>query len=154
MSAMTDVKLPHTWRPLGTRLAAVLFGVMLLVLALAVWIAWGPEVRSRFSALQRATIVLLGLMGFAILHALFRCRVTARADGLVVVNGYRSRQFEWAELVAVQLRRGAPFATLDLADGSTVSAWGIQSSDGDRGIRAVRELREVMTDQTRIDRDT
>ena len=47
------------------------------------------------------------------------------------------REYEWAESSACTCRPGAPWATLDLADGTTVSALGIQGSDGDRA-RAAR----------------
>jgi hypothetical protein len=39
---------------------------------------------------------------------------------------------------------GAPFPTLDLADGTSRLALGIQSSDGDRARQAVRELRALV----------
>lgn len=138
------VSLPHTWRPFGVRFAAYLFGGMLVALSVFVWIALGADVRARFTPFQRITLVLIGLAGLAILHALARSRVTARADALVVVNGYRSRSFEWAEVISVQLRRGAPFATLDLADGSTLSLWGLQGSDGARAVTGVRQLHDVI----------
>ena len=138
------VPLPHTWRPLGVRLAATFFGLMLLVLCLFAWFGFDQETRDRFSIFQRGTIVLLGLMAFACGHALARSRVVARADSLLVVNGYRYRRFEWAEVIAVQLPPGAPWALLDLADGTTVPAMAIQSSDGDRARRAARELRALV----------
>ena len=39
---------------------------------------------------------------------------------------------------------GAPWATLDLADGTTVPVMGIQGSDGQRARRAVRDLRTLV----------
>ena len=53
----------------------------------------------------------------------------------MVVNGYRRREYEWAEIVAVHLPPGAPWVTLDLADGDTAPVMGIQGSDGDRAPR-------------------
>ena len=35
-------------------------------------------------------------------------------------------------MIALPLRRGAPWAELDLSDGTTVSVMAIQGSDGDR----------------------
>ncbi len=64
-----------------------------------------------------------------------------------MVNGYRRREYEWAEVLAVHLPRGAPWAVLDLADGTSQSAMGIQGSDGGRAKTAVAELRLL------IDRD-
>lgn len=147
------VDLPRTWRPFGVRFAAFVFGAMLLALALTVWIAWGPDVRSRFTPFQKGTIVFLGLLGFACLHALIRSRVTATAETLTVVNGYRTRRFAWAEVIDCGLRRGAPFAVLDLSDGTSLALFGIQGSDGSRATTAVRELREAVAQQSRTDRN-
>ena len=136
--------LPHSWRPLGALIVASALGLMLLALLIAVWIGLGDSVRSQFTPFQRITLVVLGLGFFACYHALVRSRVVAREEGLTVVNGYRKRAFEWSQVIAVQLRRGAPWATLDLSDGTSISLIGIQGSDGDRARRAVREIRATL----------
>ena len=143
MPAVSEVSLPHTWRPLGVRLAGVIFGGMLLVVCAAAWFLWDPETRARFTGLQRATLFALAAMAFAAGFALARSRVVAETERLVVVNGYKRRELAWAEVVAVHLPPGAPWAVLDLADGTTVSAMGIQGSDGARARTAVRQLRAV-----------
>lgn len=145
MPAASDaVALPHTWRPLGVRLAATFFGLMLLVICMFAWFALDQSIRDRFTIFQRGTVVVLASMAFACGHALARSRVEARPDSLLVVNGYRRHRFEWPEVVAVHLPEGAPWAVLDLADGTTVAAMGIQGSDGGRARRAVRELRTLL----------
>jgi hypothetical protein len=144
MPAVSEPALPHTWRPLGVRLAMLFFGGLLLVVCVAAWFAIGSDVRARVDVLQRVTFLLVGAMATAVAWALVRCRVTATQDGLEVVNGYRRRGYDWAEVVAVHLPRGAPFATLDLADGTSVQALGIQGADGDRARRAVLELRLLL----------
>jgi hypothetical protein len=138
------VPLPHTWRPLGVRLAALIFGGALLVVCAMAWVGFDEEIRDRFTGPQRATVVGLGLMVVAALHALSRSRITAEVERVVVVNGYRRRVFDRHEVVAVSLGRGAPWATLDLDDGTSIPAMGIQGSDGDRALHAVRELRSVL----------
>ena len=70
--------------------------------------------------------------------------MVAEPDRLVVVNGYRRREFEYAAVVDAYLPPGAPWVTLDLDDGTTVSAMGIQGSDGARAQTALRELRAVL----------
>jgi hypothetical protein len=70
--------------------------------------------------------------------------VSASRDGLVIVNGYRRRDLAWAEVIAVRMPPGAPWASLDLADGSEIAAMGIQGSDGKRARLAVRELRRLV----------
>ena len=148
MPAGSEVPLPHTWRPLGVRVAgAVLGGGLLLVCALA-WVGFDAETRARFTAFQRGTLVFFGLLAFSVWFALVRSRVVAETARLIVVNGYKRREFEYAEVVGVHLPPGAPWVTLDLADGSTVSAMGIQGSDGGRAKQAVRELRAVVERQS------
>ena len=148
MPADSELQLPHTWRPLGVRVAgAVLGGGLLLVCALA-WIGFDAETRARFTAFQRGTLVFFGLLAFSVWFALVRSRVVAETARLIVVNGYKRREFEYAEVVGVHLPPGAPWVTLDLADGSTVSAMGIQGSDGGRAKQAVRELRAVVERQS------
>jgi hypothetical protein len=140
--------LPHTWRPFGVRMAgAVLGGGLLLVCALA-WVGFDEETQARFTGFQRGTVIALGLLAFVLWFALVRSRVVAEAERLVVVNGYRRREFAWAQLVGVHLPPGAPWVTLDLADGTTVAAMGIQGSDGARAKTAVRELRRIAEQQT------
>ncbi|GAA2122052.1 PH domain-containing protein [Nocardioides bigeumensis] len=138
------MSLPHTWRPLGVRMASLIFGAGLLAICAMAWVGLDQEIRDVFTVPQRLTLLGLGLMIVAALHALSRSRVTAEVDRVVVVNGYRRRVFDRHAVVAVSMGRGAPWATLDLDDGSTVPVMGIQGSDGDRARVAVRELRAVL----------
>ena len=147
------VTLPHTWRPFGARLMGTVCGVMLLALTLTVWIALGPDIRAKFTPFQKGTLVFLGLLALGVWFALMRSRVTATDVGVVVVNGYRTRDFEWSEVVAVNLRRGAPWAAFDLSDGTSLSALAIQGSDGARAQHAVRELRRLIAENTPTERD-
>jgi hypothetical protein len=126
------------------RVAGAFFGVLLVVVCGFAWFGFDESIRDRFTLFQRSTLVFLGLLAAAVGYALMRSRVVAEADHLVVVNGYKRREFEWAEVVAVHLPPGAPWATLDLSDGTTVPAMGIQGSDGDRARAAVRELRTLL----------
>ena len=136
--------LPRTWRPLGVRLAVVFFGGLLAVVCVAGWVAVGADVRAKVTVYQQATVLLFVLMALAIAWGLYRCRVTATSSGLEVVNGYRTHHYEWPEVLAVHMPQGAPFPTLDLADGTSRPTFGIQSSDGDRARQAVRELRTLV----------
>jgi hypothetical protein len=143
------VALPHTWRPFGVRMAGTVLGVGLVLVCALAWIGFDDATQAKFTTFQRGTVIFVGLLGFAAWFALVRSRVLAREDGLVIVNGYRRREYEWAQVVAIHLPPGAPWVTIDLADGSTVSAMGIQGSDGDRARRAVRELRRLAEQQAR-----
>lgn len=97
-----------------------------------------------FGLADRIGLVLFGLAIAGLLYLLGRCRVTADAAGLTLVNPLRTLRYEWAEVIRVNMGDGEPWPTLDLADGSTVSAIGIQRSDGDRARQALAELRALL----------
>lgn len=139
-----DEGLPTRFRPLGVRIAAIGFAVALLVTLAGVWIALPEEGRAAFTLLQRLTVLIMVAGALAICHALARCRVDADEAGLTVVNGYRSRRLDWGQIVAVSLRPGSPWVMLDLNDGTTHSAMGIQGSDGLRARRQTRRLKELV----------
>jgi hypothetical protein len=117
---------------------------MLLIVCVAAWIAFPPEVRDSFTPFQRGTMVFLGLIAFSAWFALVRSRAVATEQGLTVVNGYKRRELEWAEVVAIHMPAGAPWAMLDLADGTTCPVMAIQGSDGGRAKVAVRQLRSLL----------
>jgi hypothetical protein len=134
------VSLPVTWRPRRSRrMAAVLaIAVMITMIVLAITVA--PP----FTVADRAGLVLFGLAIAGLLSLLGRCRVGADEAGLTLVNPVRTRRVAWAEVLGVTMGEGEPWPTLDLADGSTVSAMGIQRSDGARARRALAELRALL----------
>ena len=138
------VPLPHTWRPLGVRLAATGLGTMLAIVVAFAWWSFDAETRAAFTVFQVGTLVALLLLAFSLGYALARSRVVAEPDRLVVVNGYRRRELEYAAVVEAHLPPGAPWVILDLDDGTTISAMGIQGSDGARAQTALRELRAVL----------
>jgi len=117
---------------------------MLTLVVVFAWVSFDAETRAAFTAYQIATLVALALLAVGLGYALARSRVVAEPDRLVVVNGYRRREYEYAAVVEAHLPPGAPWVTLDLDDGTTVSAMGIQGSDGTRAQTALRELRAVL----------
>jgi hypothetical protein len=137
---------PPRFRPLGVRLAVAALGVALVAVCAAIWFSFPPDVRARFDVFQRLTLLGIGLAFAAGGYALARCRVDVVPDGLVVVNGFRSRSYAWGEVAGVTLRPGAPWAVLRLADGSTAAAMGIQGSDGARATRQVEQLRSLLAE--------
>jgi PH (Pleckstrin Homology) domain-containing protein len=145
--------LPHTFRPLGARIAVYVLGALLFGLGLAIWIAFPPEIRAKFTPFQIGTIIFLSL-GFAALGwGIARSRVEAREKGMRVVNGYRVREFEWSEVLGITLRPGSPWAVLDLSDGTSASAIGIQGSDGARAKLQVRQLLALVEAHSRTDQN-
>jgi hypothetical protein len=144
MPAVSEPALPRTWRPFGVRMAGLVFGTMLVVVCAVAWFSFDAETRAKFTPFQRGTILFLGLLFFSVGYAMARSRVVAERDRLVVVNGYRRHEYSWPEVLAVHLPPGAPWAVLDLADGTSQPAMGIQGSDGGRARVAVSELRRLI----------
>jgi hypothetical protein len=149
MPAGSEVRLPVTFRPLGVRLAIYVLGALLLVVVVVMWVSFPAEIRDQFTVPERITLAGFGVLFYAAGYALARSRVVARESGLTVVNGYRTRRFEWNEVLAVSLRAGSPWAMLDLSDGTSVPAMGIQSSDGARATQQVRRVRALVNAHTR-----
>ncbi len=136
--------LPRTWRPLGPRVVGIAVTVALVAVVAVGWFGLDDETRSKFTPFQLGTLVFFGLIYLALMHMLIRSRAVADTEHLVVVNGYRRHEYPWAFIVAARLPPGAPWVTLDLADGETASVLGIQASDGRRARTALRELKALV----------
>lgn len=145
MPAGSELALPHTWRPVGPRVMGYLLVVCLAVMVVVTWVGFSEHIQATFTMFEKLTMAFIGLLILACVHALTRSRVVARQDGLTVVNGYKRRDLEWAQVVAVNFPQGAPWPNLDLTDGTNISMHGIQASDGAMARRAVRDLRGLLS---------
>ncbi|MEV1024575.1 PH domain-containing protein [Streptomyces sp. NPDC050264] len=142
---MSDlVDLPVTFRPGRTRvilhaLGAVCF-VVITVIAL---------VLDTMSPGERASFVFTAALFWGVLGLLARPKVVADDNGVTVVNVARSRRLAWAEIVQVNLRPGDPWVFLNLTDGTSLAAMGIQpgiaKQSAIRDAKALRALTEART---------
>ena len=123
----------------GGRLHA---GVLLPVLLVVMGIALPPSVRAKFDWIQIGTLLLFALVVVVFAWALMRCRVDLTSEGLAVVNGFTRHEYAWPQVVAMTMAPGHPWAVLDLTDGTSVSAVGIQAADGARATAQVRQVRD------------
>ncbi|UNO38946.1 PH domain-containing protein [Streptomyces sp. MST-110588] len=134
--------LPVTFRPTRTR--AVLYGVGLAQLAAMTAVAL---LLPGLGGGERLSFVLTGLLVLAVLLLLARPKVVARPDGVTVVNLTTKRELAWAQVLRVNLRVGDAWVHLDLADGTSLPAMGIQPgiarSHALRDARALRALVEA-----------
>lgn len=144
MPAASDPALPLRIRPLGIRVVGIAGCIFLFACFTALWLLLPSSVREDFDIFQRITAILFGVGILACFWALVRSRVDLTERGLVVVNGYKTRSLEWAQVVAIRLPQGAPWATLDLADGTTCSVMALQGSDGVRAHEGVRIIRAYL----------
>jgi Bacterial PH domain len=134
-----------TWRPRLGRVIA--YGMAGLIMAAMLGLAIGAP-SPPWALADRVGVVVLGLLLGGVLHLVARCRVVADADGLTLVNLARVHELSWAEIVGVNMGDSDPWVYLDLSDGTRLPAFGIQSSDGERGRRSAAELREMVDAHT------
>ncbi|WP_030017417.1 PH domain-containing protein [Streptomyces monomycini] len=131
--------LPVTFRPGRTR--AVLYGVGIAQLAVLSVIA---VLLPNLGGGERVSFVFTGLVILGVLLLLARPKVVARQDGVTVVNLTTKRELAWAQVLRVNLRQGDPWVHLDLADGTSLPAMGIQPGIArDQAIRDARTLRAL-----------
>ncbi|MFJ9949513.1 PH domain-containing protein [Kitasatospora sp. NPDC091207] len=136
----TPAEFPVTWAPRRTR--AVLLPVCALLVVMFVAIAVALPASWQFN--DRLMMVLSGVLFAGVGLMLARPRVSADAEGVTVVNFVRRRRLAWAEIVRVNFRQGDPWATLDLADGTSLAVVGIQSGLGKaQAIADARALRDL-----------
>ncbi|MFF8644823.1 PH domain-containing protein [Streptomyces sp. NPDC015345] len=113
--------LPVTFRPKRTR--AVLLGAGAVMFVVITVIAF---LLPKLSPGERASFVFTGVLLFGVLLVLSRPKVVADDSGVSVVNIATSRRLAWAEIVQVTLRPGDPWVFLNLSDGTSLPALGIQ----------------------------
>ncbi|MFM9367543.1 PH domain-containing protein [Streptomyces sp. Da 82-17] len=139
--------LPVTFRPGRTR--AVLLTVGVAVFAVITTVALLLE---NLGPGERASFVFTAALFLGVLVLLARPKVVAEESGVTVVNLASRRTLEWAEIVQVNLRPGDPWVFLDLTDGTSLPAMGIQpgiaKEQAVRDARALRALAEARTTLT------
>ncbi|MEV0083335.1 PH domain-containing protein [Saccharopolyspora sp. NPDC050642] len=96
-----------------------------------------------FSVSDQVAMVALGLLLGGGVMLLTRPRLRADADGVEVRNIIGTQRFSWPLVQAVTFPDGASWARLELPEDEYVPIMAIQASDGERAIKAMRELREL-----------
>ncbi|MFC9282149.1 PH domain-containing protein [Streptomyces collinus] len=136
MSDLPD--LPVTFRPGHTRVILLTAAVVifLVITGVALLLDLGPG--------ERLTFVVTAALIFWVLAQLARVRVLADESGVTVVNIASRRRLAWAEIVQVNLRPGDPWVFLNLSDGTSLPALGIQPGIArQRAIADARTLRAL-----------
>ncbi|WP_406150762.1 PH domain-containing protein [Streptomyces sp. NBC_01012] len=113
--------LPATFRPTLTRVVLLTVGAAMFVVITVVALTL-----ENLGAGERTSFVFVALLFFAVLALLSRPRITADETGVTVVNIVRTRRLAWQEILRVNLRSGDPWVFLDLSDGTSMPALGIQ----------------------------
>ncbi|MFD9332136.1 PH domain-containing protein [Streptomyces sp. NPDC060065] len=137
--------LPVTFRPSRTRAVLVSTGVAILVVLTTV-----VMLLEQLGPGERLSFILTGALIFGVLLMLARPKVVADESGVTVVNIASSRRLAWAEILQVNLRPGDPWVFLNLSDGTSLPALGIQPGiakhraiEDARALRALAEARST-----------
>ncbi|MFF6807259.1 PH domain-containing protein [Streptomyces sp. NPDC012616] len=137
---MSDLPaLPVVFRPGRTRVVLLTAGVAILLVISAV-----AMLLEQLGPGERLSFILTGALVFWVLAQLARVRVIADDSGVTVVNIASTRRLAWAEILQVNLRPGDPWVFLNLSDGTSLPALGIQPGiDKQQAIRDARALRAL-----------
>ncbi len=131
--------LPVTFRPTRTRAVLLTVGVAMFVVITAIALilpSLGPG--------ERVSFIFTAALLFSVLVLLSRPKVVADETGVTVVNLTRRRHLAWAEILQVNLRAGDPWVFLNLSDGTSLPALGIQPGIGkQQAIRDATALRAL-----------
>ena len=131
--------LPVTFRPTLTRVVLLTVGMAMFVVITVVALTL-----ETLSPGERTSFVFVALLFFGVLALLSRPRIVADDTGVTVINVTRTRRLAWAEILRVNLRVGDPWVFLDLSDGTSMPALGIQPGIAkEQAIRDARTLRAL-----------
>ncbi|BBC38056.1 uncharacterized protein SGFS_093500 [Streptomyces graminofaciens] len=138
---MSDLPaLPITFRPGRTRAVLLSAGAAIFVVITAIAL-----LLPRLGPGERLSFVFTAAMLAGVLALLSRPKVVAEESGVTVVNIAGKRQLAWAEIVEVNLRVGDPWVFLNLTDGTSLPALGIQPGIAkQRAIEDARALRALV----------
>ncbi|MCX5241533.1 PH domain-containing protein [Streptomyces prunicolor] len=136
--------LPVTFRPGRTRAVLLTAGVAIFVVITTV-----AMLLEQLTPGEKLSFVFTGAILFAVLALLARVKVVADESGVTVVNIVSRRHLEWAEILQVNLRPGDPWVFLNLSDGTSQPALGIQPGIAkERAIADARTLRALAEDRS------
>ncbi|MGW0548153.1 PH domain-containing protein [Streptomyces altiplanensis] len=132
--------LPVTFRPTRTRAVLLTVGAAMFAVITAVAL-----LLDTLGGGERAAFVFTALLLFGVLLLLSRPKIVADESGVTVVNLTTRRRLEWAEILRVNLRPGDAWVFLDLSDGTSLPALGIQPGVAkQQAIRDARALRALV----------
>ena len=136
--------LPHTWRPRRARIFCYAVALLLMVVLCVVAAILPHDGAREWNLPSRLGVIGVGIPIAYFLHRHANVQIIAREDDLEIVNLFQRHRLQWGEILAVRLRRGDPWVFLDLSNGETIAAMGIQGSDGEAAPRAARALADLV----------
>jgi hypothetical protein len=142
--------LPVTFRPGRTRAVLLTSGFTIFVVITAIAVLL-PQLNPG----ERISFVFTAALLLGVLLLLSRPKILAEESGVTVVNITGRRRLDWAEILQVNLRVGDPWVFLDLSDGTSLPALGIQPGIAkQRAIQDARTLRALAEARSKGDQET
>jgi hypothetical protein len=127
----------RTWRAIRGRRAAIVAAAVMFLGAIAL----GAALPEPFKTGDKVGVACVGIPIAVVLLLLARPSLTVSADGLVVRNLVGSRRLGWAEVVAIRLGPDDSWASLDVADGTSLAVMALQTMDRAQTAEALADLR-------------
>ncbi|WP_399882728.1 PH domain-containing protein [Streptomyces sp. BBFR51] len=132
--------LPVVFRPGRTRAVLTVLAVVAFATITAVGMLLGG-----LGPGERLSFVLTALLLAGVLLLMARPRLVADETGVTVINLTTKRRLAWPEILRVNLRQGDPWVFLDLSDGTSLPALGIQPGIAkQRALADARALRDLV----------
>lgn len=145
VSAEQEVPARLVFTSTGVLMVAIVGSMVLMMSAMFGWYAIGPEIRSRMTWPQAATLLFFLLFMIGAMMSIGYSRLWADEDGVVVRNGPVVRRFRIDEIAGLRLRQGDAWAYLLVKDGSggirRRAVLSIQQMEGAGARRKMRDLR-------------
>ena len=138
MPTLTPVKA----RPIkATRVAWVLAVLVLIVFTVVATTLRGVtgNGHSYFQRGDQVAMIVLGVLAAAGILMFTRPRVEADARGIRIRNVIGGYDLPWDVVRAVEFRRGAPWASLELRDDDLVAIMAVQAADKAYAVAAVSD---------------
>jgi hypothetical protein len=136
---ITEVR---TWRAVRGRRAALVAALLVLVGAAVL----GYALPAPFKGGDQIAVGLMGIPIAVVLLMLARPSITASAEGLVVRNLVGTRRLSWPEVVSIRLGPDDSWASIDVADGTSLAVMALQTVDRTHTEAALAELRRRLVD--------
>jgi hypothetical protein len=148
----TGTRAPLVVRPHKVRQVAIPVAVLLVVafIVLAVTLN-GSSTGVHLGISDKVSLAIVGAILAGGVLLLARPRVRADADGVEVRNLLFGQVVPWPQIRGVSFPDGAPWARLELPEDEYVPVVAIQAADGERAVRAIRELRAWYRESHRDD---
>ena len=127
----------RTWRAVRGRRAALAAASAVFIGAIVL----GALLPAPFKGGDKVGVAVMGIPVAAVLLLLARPSVTASPDGLVVRNLVGSRRLTWAEVVSIRLGADDSWASIDVADGTSLAVMALQTVDRAHTAEALADLR-------------